>query len=425
MKPSVPGYRILRPLKSGGWADIFLARNRKTGQCVAIKVLKQELLVSPAAVERFRTEAAKLKHLDSPAAVNVVRFLDSNLTDPPNARPFTVLEYIAGGSVRDLLDDKRPVGLKKACDIVCGAARGAAWVHEITSGIHRDIKPDNILLDGDTPKLADLGIWRMIEPRIGDGGKSLTANGVLVGTLVYTAPELLRNPLPVECIGPWIDVYSLGVVLYELLTNRLPPFDPGCPYTPTPLPVLPPSKLREDVHIPPELDDICVKCLKPKWEDRPTVNKLVSELDRIASTLPFDTSPSSPLSRKAIRPLHSPKVWATAIGTAAVTITFPSGKPHPCNLAAGGGVFVFRVGILGSRRCVGAKPALARPTQGMTVFTPSNRWLPQPPPTLTQASPASGAAAIRRAARPGESATGPARHGGKRRRRCPGACTSP
>jgi len=280
--PKIGGYRICRRLDGGGFGEVFLARDNSR-RLVAIKVLKQERVRSPSDVDRFLVEAQHLARLNYKEAPHIVQFEAFGLSGPDKL-PYIVMEYVAGGSVRELLKRKGVVTPQDACRIVEGAARGAAWILDVTHGIHRDIKPDNILLDSDqTAKLIDLGIWRKISESSIQPAQSLTGDGVLVGTVPYMAPEI-RNGQAKD-IGSWSDVYSLGATVYELLTGRLPRFDYDDLYT-TPHSITPPSAIQANANIPGELDEVCLKCLSEDYTKRyRTALELADEIGRIAQRL--------------------------------------------------------------------------------------------------------------------------------------------
>lgn len=288
MPRTIGQYQVREELAPGGWADVYRAWDQSRKKDVVLKILRLSPGLPREIFERFANEAAKLALLTNDSSVtNIVRFYSLELWKAEN-RPCIVLEFIVGGSLRQRLNENGGrLNPHEACQIVLGAARGAAWIHKVTDGIHRDIKPENILLDNNIAKLTDLGIWRL-RPNSSPHGKgptNFTAGGVLKGSQGYNAPEVERQED--GKIDTWSDVYSLGVVLYELLTGHLPsPPEQGELYKITPSPIRSPNSFP-GVEIPSKLDAICLKCLKTEPEERcRTADDLAEELERILATLP-------------------------------------------------------------------------------------------------------------------------------------------
>jgi serine/threonine-protein kinase len=197
-------YRLKRALGKGGMAEVWLAEDERLERPVAIKSLSTPLAADPEHLVRFFNEAQLIARISHP---NVVRVLDFGEAD---GSQFLVMEYIGAGSVQDLTGE--PLPPSRAIELVEGAARGAGAAHSIGL-VHRDIKPANILLTNEgIPKLADFGI------ALGGGQENLTATGTAIGSPQYVSPEQASG----RAVVPASDVYSLGVVLYELLTGRRP-----------------------------------------------------------------------------------------------------------------------------------------------------------------------------------------------------------
>ncbi len=201
----IPGYTILRPLGRGGMATVYLARQESLGREVALKVLTTRHEDDPTAHERFLREARLAASLRHPHIVPIFDFgLHGDLA-------YIAMEYESGGTVAPMAGEKLlpREALKIVRDIA--AALGHAHGHGI---VHRDIKPDNILRrDDGAAVLSDFGIARLVQ-----GGPVLTAEGTSVGTPQYMSPEQLRG----DKVDGRSDLYSLGVVLWQLLTGELP-----------------------------------------------------------------------------------------------------------------------------------------------------------------------------------------------------------
>ena len=199
-------YVIVGRLGRGGMATVYRAHHAALDRDVAIKVVWPSLAEAPGFLERFQREARAVSRLRHPNILNVYDF------GRQDGVTYMVTELLPGGSLADRLG--RPLPLRDAVDVARGV--GAALDHAHTQGIvHRDVKPSNILFTADgTPVLADFGIARMTAE-----SEQLTVQGTLVGTPEYMSPEqALGNQ-----VGPASDVYSLGVVLYQMVAGA-PPF---------------------------------------------------------------------------------------------------------------------------------------------------------------------------------------------------------
>ncbi len=196
------GLHVSRLLGSGGTAQVFLAESTRYDVPVAVKVLRPEL-ASVVGWERFHREIRIARELSHP---NIVPILESGRSD---GLPFAVFPFFEEGSLRHLLHGV-PFSPERAITTV--AQVGEALEHAHSHGIiHRDVKPENILLQGEQALLADLGLAKAIETAAGD---ALTATGVVIGTPAYMSPEQATGARDVD---HRTDIYSLGCVFFELL----------------------------------------------------------------------------------------------------------------------------------------------------------------------------------------------------------------
>ena len=201
-------YRLEGRLGVGGMSTVHLAFDQRLERNVAIKLLAEHLADDPAFVSRFRREALAAARLVHP---NIVQVFDFGF-DEGSHQHFIVMEHVNGNSCAELLRDRGHLDVEQAVEIVCQACRGLEYAHR-NGVVHRDVKPGNLLVsDADVVKLADFGIARAADQ------SSITQVGSVLGTAAYLSPEQARG----EEAGPRADLYSLGVVTYQLLSGRLP-----------------------------------------------------------------------------------------------------------------------------------------------------------------------------------------------------------
>jgi eukaryotic-like serine/threonine-protein kinase len=257
-------YRIEGRLGVGGMSTVQLAFDERLERYVAIKLLAEHLADDPTFVSRFRREALAAARLVHP---NIVQVFDFGF-DEHQRQHFIVMEHVSGHSCAELLRDHGAMDVDQAVDVVTQACRGLDYAHR-NGVVHRDVKPGNLLVsDSDVVKLADFGIARATDQ------SSITQVGSVLGTAAYLAPEQARG----EEAGPRADLYSLGVVTYQLLSGRLP-------YEANSLSELalkqqrePPPPVDEiNPHVPPELADAVAMALSLDKEERPASAALLAE----------------------------------------------------------------------------------------------------------------------------------------------------
>jgi serine/threonine-protein kinase len=181
---------------------------------VVIKRLRAELVAQqPEALARFEREGELLRQLNHP---NIVQMIASEEIE---GEPCLIMEYVAGGSLRDLLDKEGRLSMAQTLDIALELADALSRAHHLGI-IHRDLKPGNVLLAEDgTPRLTDFGIARMTQQEAATGvSRQLTQAGALLGTVGYMSPEACRG----EELDGRADIWSFGVLLYEMLTGERP-----------------------------------------------------------------------------------------------------------------------------------------------------------------------------------------------------------
>ena len=200
-------YRLVRPLGSGGMADVFLAHDSILDRDVALKVMSTRYASDDEFVERFKREAQSAAALTHP---NIVSIFDRGASE--DGTYYIAMEYLSGGTLKDRIMRKGALPARTAAAVALQIAEALQAAHE-RGVIHRDIKPHNILIteSGDV-KVTDFGIARAAS------SSTMTRTGSILGTAHYISPEQAMG----EHVGPSSDLYSLGVVLYEMLTGELP-----------------------------------------------------------------------------------------------------------------------------------------------------------------------------------------------------------
>jgi eukaryotic-like serine/threonine-protein kinase len=215
LQANLPGYSIERELGGGGMARVFVAHETALGRSVVIKVLSPEL----AAGVSGRRFAREIRLLASLQQANIVPVLTSGETD---GLPYYTMPFVEGRSLRDRIDTEGAFSLPETIGVLRDVARALAYAHE-RGVVHRDIKPDNILLSGDAAVVADFGIAKAItDARSSDASgrpTTVTQAGMVIGTPAYMAPEQIAADPDIDHRA---DVYSFGCVAYELLAGETP-----------------------------------------------------------------------------------------------------------------------------------------------------------------------------------------------------------
>ncbi|HET6657926.1 MAG TPA: Stk1 family PASTA domain-containing Ser/Thr kinase [Gaiellaceae bacterium] len=304
-------YRIVRKLGSGGMANVYLAEDEDLGRRVAIKILNERYANDDLFIERFRREAKSAAALSHP---NIVSVYDRGEAE---GTYYIAMEVIEGRSLKELIMTRGPLPIPQAL----------AYSHEILEAlrfahrhgiIHRDIKPHNILI-GERLKVTDFGIARA-------GASQMTEAGSIMGTAQYLSPEQARGA-PVTASS---DLYSVGIVLYEMLTGKVPfTGDSAIEIAMKHLNEAPkpPSKIRPE--IPDALDQVVLRALSKNPEDRyQTAEEFSEDLHRVEAGLPL-----SPETSEAATALLAGAALAGDGGStevlAGTAVTRPQGPPPP------------------------------------------------------------------------------------------------
>jgi len=273
-------YRVGRELGRGGMARVYLARDTKHGRDVAIKVIRPELSAS-LGHDRFLREidiAARLRH------PNIVPLYDSG-----NAGGvlYFVMPFENGPSLRDRLKSEGALPLQDALGILRDVARALGYAHA-NGVVHRDVKPDNVMLSGGAAVVTDFGIAKALSAALTEGGApSITQTGSGIGTPAYMAPEQAMGDPATDHRA---DIYSYGCLAYELLTGKPPFVEPSVHLVVAAHMTRPPRPIAElRPEVPPAITDIVARCLAKAPGDRPQgVGEILAVLDGPA------TQPASP-----------------------------------------------------------------------------------------------------------------------------------
>ena len=217
-----PRYEIVRLIGKGGMGDVYEARHRMMERTVALKIIKQELMRKPEAVDRFHREVKAAAQLAHP---NVVTAYDAEQAGDVH---FMVMEFVDGVDLSQMVKDRGALPVAEACDYIRQAAIGLQHAHE-RGMVHRDIKPHNLMVTADgTVKILDFGLASLAPEAIADADTveargDLTAAGAIMGTPDFISPEQADDARQADIRS---DIYSLGATLYFLLSGR-PPFAEG------------------------------------------------------------------------------------------------------------------------------------------------------------------------------------------------------
>jgi serine/threonine-protein kinase len=348
-RPAEPGdviadrYELEELCGSGGMSSVFRSRDLQLDRSVAIKILHERFVDDPEYVERFRREARAVARLSHPHIVTVID------RGEDGGRQYIVFEHVDGENLKELVARTGPLPVRRAVELALAVADGLAFAHD-HGLVHRDVKPQNVLLsrEGDV-KVTDFGIARSLDVEHG-----VTQTGTVLGTGEYLAPEQASG----QPVSPATDVYSLGVVLWELLVGDVP-FS-GENFVAVALRHVnePPPSLRQlRPDVPPRLAAAVERALAKDPADRfPSMAALASELraclveldrvpveDEAAMTLVTKPSPA-PRPRRATRQPSPRSLWAVllallvAVGAfVAVFLVAGSGHTHHGGSGGGGG----------------------------------------------------------------------------------------
>jgi serine/threonine-protein kinase len=281
-------YRILGLLGEGGMGSVFEAKHMAIGRVFAIKVLHATHADSPMIIKRFEREARAVGTIGHPNLCTVFDF--GTLT---GGRPYIVMERLHGETLAARIRREGALPMGEVLDSVLQVLAGLGAAH--ARGIlHRDIKPDNVLLSRDpaVSRLLDFGVSKALAGGEWDEPSAVTHTGVVIGTPHYLSPEQVRARRDLDAR---VDIYGCGVLLYEALTGQRP--HTARQYNPLMLQILrgdvkPPREHRSD--LPPELERIIMKAMASERDDRhASAEELASDLARVRESLHTAPVPAS------------------------------------------------------------------------------------------------------------------------------------
>jgi serine/threonine-protein kinase len=385
-------YRIDSFINAGGMGSLYRALHVMLDKTVAVKVIKSELVTSDEVVARFQREARAASNLHHPNIVSVY-----DLGQTPQGTLYIAMEFIDGSSLKEVLRRNGPLTPRESIDILRQVASALSSAHR-KQIVHRDLKSDNLMLaseDGQrVVKLVDFGIAKTF-----DDSTQLTAAGYMLGTPSYMSPEQAAG----RPVDHRTDLYSLGVILYEMLTGKVPFGDT----TLTSLLVRlatevppPPSARRPDGNVPPALDAVAMRCLEKDPERRfQSASEFAEALERAAAEIegqPSISDTSVPtLAATLIRPSDTRATGASQVATVPAESAQHVPAPQPrAGLSIGALTVRIAAGVLvlagvAAAIVYGLRPSNNTPQQetrvSATISQPITPSVPEPTPAAPAA----------------------------------------
>jgi serine/threonine protein kinase/Tfp pilus assembly protein PilF len=289
-------YQIIEELGRGGMGKVYKALDTEIKERIALKLIKPEIASDRKTIDRFRNELKVARQISHK---NVCRMYDLNKAD---SSYFITMEYIPGGDLKRFIRRSKQLSIETAVSIAKQICEGLVEAHRL-GVVHRDLKPNNIMIDDDgNARIMDFGIARSLET------KGITGAGVMIGTPEYMSPEQVES----KEIDQRSDIYSLGIILYEMMTGRLP-FEGDTPFA---VGVKQKSELPENPRtfnsrITEDLSRLILKCLEKEKEKRyQSAGEVRSGLSGIEQGLPTtekETPKRKPLTSREITVSLSPR----------------------------------------------------------------------------------------------------------------------
>jgi len=303
-------YQIIEELGKGGMGRVYKALDKETNEKVAVKLIKPEIASDKKTIERFRNEltmARKIRHK------NVCHMYDLN---KQKENYYITMEYVSGGDLKRFIRRSGQLNVGKAISLAKQICQGLEEAHSLGI-VHRDLKPNNIMIDDSgNVRIMDFGIARTLK------AKSITGAGVMIGTPEYMSPEQVEG----KDVDQRSDIYSLGVILFEMLTGRLPfegdtPFSIGVKHKSEP----PRNPKELNPQLPDDLSHLILKCLEKDKETRyQSAKEVYTELEKIEQGIPTTdrvVPKKKPItSREITVQFNTKKLWIPALALIAIII---------------------------------------------------------------------------------------------------------
>lgn len=317
-------YEIQEVIGHGGMGVVYKARHALMDRIVAIKMLQAQLISDSMSVKRFQQESQSASRISHP---NVITVYDFGIS--PSGQPFIVMDYLQGISLADVIKEEGQIGVERAIKILSQACDALDHAHK-QGVLHRDVKPTNFVLinydeEKDFVKVVDFGVAKLMNAT--PEGQRLTQAGEVCGSPVYMSPE--------QCTGGELDqrsdIYSMGIVIYETLTGKLPILGKTMVDTMSKhISEMPPSfaQARPDLYIPERLEQVVFRALAKDPNDRhQTMDELRIELEhaiprpgksQVLRSTPSDQRSPTELISNVVKGLPM-KVWAAALAVVVVS----------------------------------------------------------------------------------------------------------
>ena len=317
-------YQIIEELGKGGMGKVYRVLDKKLNEEVALKLIKPDIASDKNTIERFKNELRLARKIRQKNVGSMYELLEEK------GIHFITMEYVSGQDLKKLIRQTGQLTIGKAVSIAKQICDGLSEAHSL-GVVHRDLKPNNIMIDqGGNARIMDFGIARAVK------GESITGPGVMIGTPQYMSPEQVEG----KDVDHRSDIYSLGIILYELLTDRVP-FEGDTPLT---VGVKQKTETPEDPssyneRIPDDLNRLILRCLEKERDNRyQTAYEVQSDLEKIEQGLPTTDRvipKSKPVTSKEItvkitpRKLLIPAIVITSLVavTIALVLLLPRGEP--------------------------------------------------------------------------------------------------
>jgi len=331
-------YQIIDRIGIGGMGLVYRGRHLTFNELCAIKIVNDDIAGNASFLQRFQTEAMVTRKLRHP---NAVRVDDFDYTE--DGRPFIVMELVEGKNVSEVLQAEGALAVPRAIRIARQVGQAIGVAHRLGI-VHRDLKPGNIILTKDeqgeeTAKVLDFGIAKLREAAGGDRPE-MTMTGMVVGTPLYMSPEQFLGKKAGGEVDGRTDIYSLGVVLYQMITAQLP-FEAETPYAlmlqHLQSSARPPHEVKPELKIPAALSQVILKAMEKSREQRfQSAKEFVAALDQVTAGSVSDAAVGALTAPSAMQaaPTSSAAMVASPVSTIAAPSSAESTAGGPAPVAA-------------------------------------------------------------------------------------------